>query len=38
MELFFTEKELGKPFILGTKMRWIVAVNHVLRRARPLLL
>lgn len=31
MEIFFTEKELGKPFILDAEMRWVVAINHFLR-------
>lgn len=31
MQLFFTEKESGRPFILDSAMRWLVAVNHFLR-------
>jgi site-specific recombinase XerD len=31
MELFFTEGELRRPFILDSQMRWPQAVNHFLR-------
>ena len=31
MELFFTEGEQRRPFILDAEMRWMVSVNHFLR-------
>lgn len=31
MQLFFTQNGSGRPFILDSAMRWVVAVNHFLR-------